>query len=178
MASSQHFPGPHEKTDVIRSRDRDGHKDTTKTKTIRHVPMNPVAKAALSYLYDRRPDGHDFVFANQDGTPMDVQHVYRDFQLAAIKAGLKHKIRFHDLRHTFASHFMMNGGNAYDLQKILGHSKFEMTQIYAHLSADHLIEASKIVSFGSVGTKSSPPLVHLTNEADSEKVLMLAKSVK
>lgn len=43
-------------------------------------------------------------------------------------------IRFHDLRHTYASHFMMAGGNIYMLQKILGHSTVEMTMIYAHLS--------------------------------------------
>ena len=57
--------------------------------------------------------------------------------------------RFHDLRHTFASHFMMNGGNIYDLQKILGHTSLEMTQRYAHLAPEHLVQAANIVSFGS-----------------------------
>lgn len=48
------------------------------------------------------------------------------------------EFRFHDLRHTFASHFMMRDGNIMDLQKILGHSSLEMTLRYAHLSRKHL----------------------------------------
>lgn len=44
----------------------------------------------------------------------------------------------HILRHTFASHFMMNGGDILTLQKILGHSDIKLTMRYAHLSPDHL----------------------------------------
>ena len=44
----------------------------------------------------------------------------------------------HVLRHTFASHFMMNGGNILVLQKVLGHSSLAMTMRYAHLAPDHL----------------------------------------
>ncbi|RYY01594.1 MAG: integrase [Gammaproteobacteria bacterium] len=47
----------------------------------------------------------------------------------------------HVLRHTFASHFMMNGGDILTLQKILGHSSIVITMRYAHLSRDHLSEA-------------------------------------
>ncbi len=50
----------------------------------------------------------------------------------------------HVLRHTFASHFMMNGGNILTLQKILGHSSVTMTMRYAHLAPDHLREAIKL----------------------------------
>ena len=49
----------------------------------------------------------------------------------------------HVLRHTFASHFIMNGGNILTLQKILGHSSLAMTMRYAHLSPDHLADAVK-----------------------------------
>jgi len=49
----------------------------------------------------------------------------------------------HVLRHTFASHFVMNGGNILTLQKILGHSSLVMTMRYAHLSPDHLSDAVK-----------------------------------
>jgi integrase len=49
----------------------------------------------------------------------------------------------HVLRHTFASHFVMNGGNILTLQKILGHSSLVMTMRYAHLSPDHLSDAIK-----------------------------------
>ncbi|EJC0742544.1 tyrosine-type recombinase/integrase [Escherichia coli] len=47
----------------------------------------------------------------------------------------------HALRHTFASHFMMNGGNILTLQKILGHAKIQTTMIYAHLAPDYLQDA-------------------------------------
>lgn len=47
----------------------------------------------------------------------------------------------HVLRHTFASHFMMKGGNILVLQRILGHTDIKMTMRYAHFSPDHLEEA-------------------------------------
>ncbi|WP_133624053.1 phage integrase [Erwinia sp. LJJL01] len=49
----------------------------------------------------------------------------------------------HVLRHTFASHFMMNGGNILALQKILGHSRIEQTMVYAHFAPDYLNDAVK-----------------------------------
>lgn len=50
----------------------------------------------------------------------------------------------HVLRHTFASHFMMNGGNILVLQKILGHTDIKMTMRYAHFAPDHLEEAIRL----------------------------------
>jgi integrase len=47
----------------------------------------------------------------------------------------------HVLRHTFASHFMMNGGNIIVLQRILGHTDIKMTMRYAHFAPDHLEDA-------------------------------------
>lgn len=47
----------------------------------------------------------------------------------------------HVLRHTFASHFIQNGGNILTLQKILGHSSLAMTMRYAHLAPDHFQDA-------------------------------------
>ena len=44
----------------------------------------------------------------------------------------------HILCHTFASHFIANGGNILTLQKILGHSDLKMTMRYAHLAPNHL----------------------------------------
>lgn len=49
----------------------------------------------------------------------------------------------HALRHTFASHFIQNGGNIVTLQRILGHSSLAMTMRYAHLAPDHLQDALK-----------------------------------
>lgn len=50
----------------------------------------------------------------------------------------------HSLRHTFASHFMMNGGNILTLQRILGHANLTMTMRYAHLAPEHLQEAKHL----------------------------------
>ena len=47
----------------------------------------------------------------------------------------------HVLRHSFASHFMMAGGNIVVLQRILGHSDIRVTMRYAHFAPDHLEEA-------------------------------------
>lgn len=47
----------------------------------------------------------------------------------------------HVLRHTFASHFMMNGGNILALQKILGHSTIIQTMVYAHFAPNYLMDA-------------------------------------
>ncbi|MBR9827159.1 MAG: tyrosine-type recombinase/integrase [Oceanospirillales bacterium] len=50
----------------------------------------------------------------------------------------------HVLRHTFASHFVMKGGNILTLQRILGHSSVKVTMRYAHLAPEHLEEAVKL----------------------------------
>ncbi|MCD9497590.1 tyrosine-type recombinase/integrase [Photobacterium carnosum] len=50
----------------------------------------------------------------------------------------------HVLRHTFASHFIMNGGNILILQKILGHSSILQTMTYAHLAPDYLNDAMEL----------------------------------
>lgn len=48
------------------------------------------------------------------------------------------------LRHTFASHFVMNGGNLVALQKILGHSSLGITMRYSHLAPDYLKQAVEL----------------------------------
>lgn len=53
----------------------------------------------------------------------------------------------HVLRHTFASHFMMNGGNILTLQKVLGHASLTMTMRYAHLAPDYLRD---VISLGPI----------------------------
>jgi integrase len=50
----------------------------------------------------------------------------------------------HVLRHTFASHFMMNGGNILVLQRVLGHTDIKMTMRYSHFAPDHLEDALRL----------------------------------
>jgi len=52
--------------------------------------------------------------------------------------------KVHILRHTFASYFIMNGGNILTLQKILGHSDIQQTMEYAHLAPDYLQDAVRL----------------------------------
>lgn len=68
------------------------------------------------------------------------------FDDALSKAGLRLPPgqKTHVLRHTFASHFVMNGGNLRSLQLILGHSTLAMTMRYAHLAPDHLGDALRL----------------------------------
>ena len=54
------------------------------------------------------------------------------------------------MRHTFASHYVMSGGNLLALQKILGHTKFEMTAIYSHLAPDYMAGEMARLSFSSL----------------------------
>lgn len=68
---------------------------------------------------------------------------YRAFNFALKRAGvnLPKGQATHVLRHTFASHFMMNGGNILVLRDILGHSDIKMTMRYAHFAPSYLEQA-------------------------------------
>lgn len=133
--------------EVARTRDQYEFKENTKSGVRRFVPINDKCYSLLLKLYQTRKSDNDYVFKDSNGNPFNVHHFYRIFHRMQVKAQLKKHYRFHDLRHTFSSHFMMNGGNLYDLQKILGHSKSETTQRYAHLSLNHLSEVISIINF-------------------------------
>ncbi|MBF0207076.1 MAG: tyrosine-type recombinase/integrase [Oligoflexia bacterium] len=64
--------------------------------------------------------------------PQKLSNYY--FQNLIKKAGIP-RIRFHDLRHTFASWFMIKNDNIWELMRILGHADIQTTQKYAHLSS-------------------------------------------
>lgn len=61
--------------------------------------------------------------------------------LQQVKPDLPKGQATHVMRHTFATHFMMNGGNIVTLQRILGHATIQQTMTYAHFSPDFLQDA-------------------------------------
>lgn len=161
--------------EITRSASRYGLRDRTKSGRKRVIPMNDVVYAVLWPLWQLQKS--EFVFCKDDGSPLDAHHIYRDFRIAQGRAGFSTRIRFHDLRHTFASHFMMNGGNIYDLQKILGHTTIKMTERYAHLSPAHLESAIQIISFGANALGDSmigdnPPINHQQVSGDQKLSLI------
>jgi integrase len=81
--------------------------------------------------------GEDRIFPPEPGATSGRQRVEGSFDDLLERAGIK-DFRFHDLRHTFASWFMMKGGDLYELAKILGHSNIKMTERYAKLARHHI----------------------------------------
>ncbi len=117
----------------------------TKADDLRHVPIDNVLLGILQKW--RTVSQGELVFPNRAGKILDehaeifVEAFHKTLDAAGFqRPNVKrraHVICFHDLRHTFASHFMMRGGNLFDLQKILGHKSTALTLRYAHLSPDH-----------------------------------------
>ncbi len=81
--------------------------------------------------------GEDRLFPPKQGAKGERQRVEGSFETILNLAGIE-DFRFHDLRHTFASWYMMNGGDLYELAKILGHSNIKMTERYAKLAKKHI----------------------------------------
>ena len=77
---------------------------------------------------------------------------YSAFRSAIKRAGIELPDRqlSHVLRHTFASFFMMNGGNILVLQKILGHTDIKMTMRYAHFAPNHFEDAIRLNPFNNI----------------------------
>ena len=109
--------------------------DESKSGRKREVPINTDLRRVLQSL---NPQKSGKVF------PLSEKQVEYDFKHALKESSIK-KIRFHDLRHTFASLYMMRGGLITDLQRILGHSDLKMTQRYAHFSPSYLRKSIEIM---------------------------------
>jgi site-specific recombinase XerD len=107
--------------------------EISKNNKKRFVPLNSEMVELLSALR-AKARGPEHVFLSIRGKPL--QSVEKPF-LRALKEANISDFRWHDLRHTFASHFVMNGGDLLALKEILGHSSLQMVQRYAHLSAAH-----------------------------------------
>lgn len=107
----------------------------TKSKKVRAVPIDTHLESALEHHYQTH--------STTVGDERFFSYAYSAFIEALDRTGIALPAgqATHVMRHTFASHFMINGGNILVLQKILGHSSLAMTMRYAHLAPDHLNEA-------------------------------------
>lgn len=87
----------------------------------------------------------NLVFPSEEGTFMDADNmIKRRFNVVLEKAEVK-KIRFHDLRHTYASLLLAKDVNIKYIQRQMGHSSFEITMnTYAHLMPE-VYEKSKLL---------------------------------
>jgi integrase len=74
----------------------------------------------------------ELVFAHPlTGSPLDRSKVSKRFKAACRSAGVR-EVKFHDLRHTFATRLAASGQPLRTIQEFLGHADSKTTQIYAH----------------------------------------------
>ena len=110
----------------------------------RVVPLGRKAIAAISvYLRGGRPkligEGHEAkLFVNFRGGPLSRQGLYKIVQRNARAAGLAGQMSPHTLRHSFATHLLAGGCDLRAVQEMLGHADISTTQMYTHLSGEHL----------------------------------------
>jgi len=127
--------------------------EIAKTREPRILPISPVcAKALLKIMefmrysfdaeYERMP-----VFTTWEGNPIE-NHVWakRFKKYYWSKLNWPKTITPYALRHTFAIKFLKDGGNVFQLQRLLGHANLEMTKVYIHYMKDDLKSAHRQAS--------------------------------
>jgi len=107
-----------------------------KNNEARVIPINKTLYQELSNL-SQKSNG-DYVFSDKDGRPLgDIKKGF----LSALKRSGIEDFHFHDLRHTFGSHLVMQGIDLKTVQQVLGHKDIKMTMRYSHLSPEYVQEA-------------------------------------
>lgn len=110
---------------------------TGKSGKKRVLPLTP----AFYDLYKQIPKISNIYLFPSPFSTKPYKSVYSSWNNARKKAGLK-DVRMHDLRHSFASALVNGGRSLYEVQTLLGHSTSKMTQRYAHLSNNALMQAA------------------------------------
>lgn len=114
----------------------------------RYVPFGEYAKYALEdYMeYCRTPlmnqyqKEHDYLLISQYGDHISVSGIQYALNQLVKKTSLTSNIHPHKLRHSFATHLLDNGADMRTVQELLGHKSLSSTQIYTHVTKDHLLK--------------------------------------
>jgi site-specific recombinase XerD len=117
-------------------------KVTGKGKKERIVPIGNNAQRALQrYLFRFRPKPMnpviDNVFLSTSSQPLTENSMKMMFTRLSHRSGV-YRLHAHLCRHTFATRFLINGGDVFSLQQILGHSTLEMVRHYVNLASSHI----------------------------------------
>lgn len=117
-----------------------------KGKKERYVLFGEHAQKALqTYIYDGRrkllaktDNAPTSVFLNARGNPLTTRGIRSIIQTIVDQASLTVHVHPHKLRHTFATHLLNEGADLRTVQELLGHENLSSTQIYTHVTKDHL----------------------------------------
>ncbi len=115
----------------------------------RIVPLYPVAvHAVCQYLEQGRPQlltkgPLSALFVSSRGMAMSADSLRKVFKRRAAQAGLDPSLHPHDLRHAFATELVEGGADLRSVQEMLGHASLSTTQIYTHLSLQHMKDVYK-----------------------------------
>lgn len=117
----------------------------------RIVPLHSLAMQTLqAYLHNARPQllkraksAQDAVFLSNTGKRLSTDSLRKIFKDRALQAGLDPSLHPHDIRHAFATDLLEGGADLRSVQEMLGHASLATTQIYTHLSVQHLKDVVK-----------------------------------
>ena len=107
----------------------------TKSKKVRTVPLNNTAFSIIEKRYTGITDDFIFTINNE---PIKQDYLIHKFKKYVRATDINQSLKFHSLRHTFASRLVKEGVSIFKVSKLLGHADVSTTQIYAHLKQEDL----------------------------------------
>lgn len=108
----------------------------------RRVPIQKTCiKILKQYLEERGEVETDWLFVNIEGTAIHMRTVQENIQEYGKFAGVSGvRVSPHTFRHTMAKFYILNGGDVFTLQQILGHSTLDMVRYYVELFSKDIRE--------------------------------------